>query len=136
MSDLPRILIIDDDRILRTLLQHILQQGGPYDVRLAESGEEGLELARTYRPDLILCDIVMRGLHGYSTVASLREIGELQRTPIAMITGKGSALAKRRALEHGADYFLKKPFKPRETLQAVRYILEKHAASPPSQAAA
>jgi CheY-like chemotaxis protein len=107
--DVPLILVIDDDRIFRKTLHYILERKREYRVALAEDGEVGINLALKKEPDLIICDVMMRGMHGYATIAELRTYEEMEDTPVIMLTGKGSTLGERRAQVSGADYYLYKP---------------------------
>ena len=125
-SDVPLVLVIDDDKVFRKTLDYVLQRKGEFRVLLAEDGEVGVELALKHKPDLV-CDVMMRGMHGYATVSALRTHSITKETPVVMVTGQGSALGERRAKVHGADYYLKKPFKLPELLKTIRSALAKRS---------
>ena len=124
-SQAPLVLVIDDDRVFRKTLDYVLQRKGEFRVQLAEDGEEGVRIAAANPPDLVICDVMMRVMHGYATVSSLRANPDTRETPIIMLTGKGSALGERRAKVHGADYYLRKPVKLPELLKTIRMAIAK-----------
>lgn len=125
MSQPVTILVIDDDTVFRKTLAFTLTRRG-YETRVARDGEEGLQLAEAEAPDLVICDVMMRGMHGYATVAALRDTPGLEHTPVIMITGQGNPLGERRARAHGADYYLHKPFKLPELLDLIGEALAEH----------
>lgn len=124
-EDVPLILVIDDDRIFRKTLHYILERKREYRVELAEDGEVGINLALKIEPDLIICDVMMRGMHGYATIAELRTYEKMGDVPVIMLTGKGSTLGARRAQVSGADYYLHKPIKLPELLKTIKAALSK-----------
>jgi two-component system sensor histidine kinase/response regulator len=103
------ILVIDDDAALCNMLSTALKQGGHHALT-ADSGSVGIELARKYLPDLILCDIAMPGMDGRSVLQALREDSELGATQIVLMTGNVRDVTPRSGMELGADDFLVKPF--------------------------
>lgn len=118
-----RVLVIDDDSVFRKTINYVLGRRGNFDVYTAENGEEGVRMALDHKPDLVICDVMMRVMHGYATVAALRDNEEMRHVPIIMITGQGSPIGERRARAHGADYYLYKPFKLNELLDLIREAL-------------
>ncbi len=108
-SDVPRILIVDDDRAFRLSTAELLREDGYSVVSVAEANE-ALETLRRERFDLILLDLRMPGTDGMGMLEELRTCGEA--TPILMITGFGTIDLAVRALHHGADDFLTKPLDP------------------------
>lgn len=104
-----RVLIVEDSGtnrlILRTRLQHSY-----YDVIEAENGMQGIELARTSNPDIVLLDVMMPGIDGFETCRRLKSIPETLHVPVVMLTALDKQSDKVMGLEAGADDFLSKPF--------------------------
>jgi len=101
-----RIAVIDDDRMVREMLELGLGREG-YDVRTAADGHAALELVRGFDPELIVLDIMMPKIDGLTLVPMLREITQ---APILMLTAKGDTGDKVRSLSAGADDYMVKPF--------------------------
>jgi two-component system KDP operon response regulator KdpE len=118
-----RILVIDDEPAIRRAVERNLAGHG-FDVRGAESGEEGLELETRYHPDLVLLDMVLPDISGTDVIARLRERTSI---PIIVLSVRGAEAEKVRALELGADDYLTKPFGVDELLARIRVAL-RHAA--------
>ena len=125
----PRILIIEDELPMRTALMDVLAGDG-YRVLTASDGEAGLERALAEKPDLILLDLMMPRLDGYSVCLQLRRLAVA--VPILMLTAKGQVEDRVRGLDAGADDYLVKPFSTEELLARVRAMLQRvaHAAPP------
>lgn len=116
-----RILVIDDDRKITSLLRRALAYEG-YDVRLANNGVEGLQTARDQTPDLVILDILMPGLDGFEVCRRLRAGSEM---PILMLTAKDEVPDRVAGLDAGADDYLIKPFALEELLARVRALLRR-----------
>jgi two-component system OmpR family response regulator len=101
-----RIAVIDDDRMVREMLEMGLSREG-YEVRTASDGQAALELVRGFDPELIVLDIMMPKIDGLTLVPMLREITQ---APIVMLTAKGGTDVKVQSLSSGADDYLVKPF--------------------------
>ena len=117
-----RILIIEDELPMRTALQDCLEGEG-YRVLTAAEGETGLSRALKEKPDLILLDIMLPRLDGFSLCEELRRVG--QATPVLMLTAKGFVQDRVRGLDAGADDYLVKPFSTEELLARVRALLRR-----------
>jgi len=118
------VLVVEDSRSMRKLACQILQSNG-YLVTEAENGQLGLDLAMKQRPDLVLCDIHMPVLDGYTFVEKAREVKELFTLPILMLTARTDKESLRQAMSMGADDYLTKPFTPDELMKAVRSLEKK-----------
>src|SRR6266568_69157 len=118
---MSRVLIIEDELPMRTALQDCLESEG-YRV-LGADGERGLAHALQDKPDLILLDIMMPRLDGYSLCAELRRRGHA--VPILMLTAKGQVEDRVKGLDAGADDYLVKPFSTDELLARVRALLRR-----------
>lgn len=118
----PKILVIDDSPVSLRLVSGFL---AAIDVQTvtAASAEEGLALARTERPDLVLCDIVLPDRDGYAVVADLRADPLLADTPIVMMTGVSAHKDRMRVVNCGADDLLTKPFDLAELSSRVKALL-------------
>ncbi len=112
-----KILIIEDDSLVRQMLREILEPSG-HEVMEAETGASGVQLARR-GPDLILCDIGLPDMDGYATLEAIHGIRECRGIPCVFLTGRVSREDQRRAMALGADDFITKPFVHREILEAV-----------------
>jgi DNA-binding response OmpR family regulator len=117
-----RILVIEDERAMRTALIDILEAEG-HRVLSANDGVAGLERAVKEQPDLILLDIMMPKLDGYALCAELRRLGHNE--PILMLTAKGRVEDRVTGLDVGADDYLVKPFSAEELLARVRALLRR-----------
>jgi DNA-binding response OmpR family regulator len=117
-----RILIVEDERPMRTALEDVLQGEG-YRVLSAADGESGLRRALEEKPDLLLLDIMMPKLDGYAVCAELRRLAV--RVPILMLTAKGQVEDRVQGLDVGADDYLVKPFSTEELLARVRALLRR-----------
>jgi DNA-binding response OmpR family regulator len=115
------ILVVDDDQRMRRLLRLNLEKEG-YHVVTAEDGPGGLEAAELEPPDLILLDVMMPDMDGFSVLQRLREFTQL---PVIMLTAKGEERDKVHGLDLGADDYLTKPFGPAELLARVRAALRR-----------
>lgn len=129
MPALARILIVEDELPMRTALTDVLAAEG-YRVMSAADGEAGLERALAEKPDLMLLDLMMPRLDGYSVCVQLRRLAV--KIPILMLTAKGQIEDRVRGLDAGADDYLVKPFSTEELLARVRAVLRRAAkAAPP-----
>ena len=125
----PKILVIDDEEQIRRALRSILSVRH-YEVLLASSGEEGLDLAVDNNPDLVILDLAMPEMTGFEVCKELRA---WYNGPILVLSVRSSDTDKIDALDLGADDYLTKPFSAGELLARVRALLRRAAgqASPP-----
>ena len=121
-----RILIIDDYADNRELLRLMLEQEG-YVVSEAGDGREGIEMARADLPDAALVDLSMPGLDGWNVLKELRADERMARIPCAAISAFADG-ARARALAHGFDAYLTKPFRRSELLEVIERLLVSRAA--------
>ena len=122
-----KILVIDDDDKLRSLLTRYLDQQGYAVDTLSDAHELDRKLARN-RPDLLVIDIMMPGEDGLAVVRRLRAQGEM--IPVIMLTARGDDIDRIIGLEMGADDYLAKPFNPRELTARIQSVLRRHQATP------
>jgi CheY-like chemotaxis protein len=121
------ILVVDDDRNQRSVAAHALGGSG-HEVIEAEDGAQALEAARTRRPDLIVCDVVMPGMSGFEFVTALRHEEGISDLPVIMLTSMGERTHVRAGMTSGADDYLAKPFSFTELNEAVSALLSKRKA--------
>jgi len=115
------ILVIEDEQDMLQLLRRILESEG-YRVILATDGVYGMTLLREAKPDLVLLDIMMPSPDGYMTLDSIRQCSNV---PVIMVTAKRETEALQKALDLGADDYVKKPFRPAELLARIKVKLKR-----------
>lgn len=117
-----KILVVDDEQSIVTLLQYNLEQAG-FSVLTASDGEEGLRIASLENPDLMVLDLMLPKLDGIEVCKRLRQ--QKVMVPILMLTAKDDEFDKVLGLELGADDYMTKPFSPREVVARVKAILRR-----------
>ncbi|MBI5383931.1 MAG: response regulator [Verrucomicrobia bacterium] len=115
------ILIIDDDSALRALLGQILHQSG-WEVLEAEDGEAGIQLARSHRPEVVLCDLLMPRCNGFQVCRCLRAEQNLRDVKIIVTSGRSYVTDRLHALEAGADEYLVKPIQTDELRRLLKRL--------------
>lgn len=121
-----KILLIEDDQIVRDNTAEILQLAN-YEVLTAENGKTGLEKAKVFKPDLIICDILMPELDGYGVMQIAMRNKDLQRIPIIFMSAKTKHEDIRKGMDLGASDYITKPFEESELLSAVATRLKRKA---------
>lgn len=128
---MPTVLIVDDEPSVRRLVRAYLNQPG-YRVYEADSGPEGLQLARTLQPDVIVLDVMLPGMDGMELLSRLRE--EDSRAYIIMLTARTEEMDRVAGLTLGADDYVTKPFSPRELAARVQAAIRRlNLGAPPSR---
>jgi two-component system response regulator MtrA len=110
------VLVVDDDSSLAEMLSIVLRQEG-FESRIVTRGDEALEAFRSFRPDLVLLDLMLPGKDGIDVC---KEIRAESGVPIVMLTAKGDTIDVVVGLESGADDYVVKPFKPKELVARIR----------------
>ena len=128
MGSVKKILVIEDEQDIQTLLEYNLSQAG-FEVIQSENGEEGLWLAIERRPDLILLDWMLPLLSGIEVLRQLRNRAYTRDIPVMMMTARGEEGDRLRGLDGGADDYVTKPFSPAELLARVRAIIRRQTRS-------
>jgi two-component system OmpR family response regulator len=128
------ILVVEDDPLLRELVETRLQTAG-YRTAGARSGWEALELATAVRPSAIILDIAMPGLDGYGVLQEIRARKDLKSIPVMMLTARNGPEDVRRAVKLGAQDFISKPFSDARLLQRVARLLHQRPSAGPPPAA-
>ena len=111
-SPLRRVMCIEDDPDIRMVLDFSLRQLGAYELCLCASGEEALEAAAGFAPELVLMDVMMPGLTGPETLQALRERGCVEGVPVVFLTAKAMQGELEALMGHGASGIIVKPFDP------------------------
>ncbi|KAA3647544.1 MAG: response regulator [Bacteroidetes bacterium] len=119
-----KILVIEDDRIMRENTSELLELSG-YEVASAENGKKGVELVKTFKPDLIVCDIMMPELDGFGVLYILSKNPKTANIPFIFLSAKTEKIDLRKGMNLGADDYITKPFDDMELLSAVESRLRK-----------
>ncbi|MCD7821136.1 MAG: response regulator transcription factor, partial [Clostridiales bacterium] len=117
-----KVLIVEDDSNIAQLLQLYLEKEG-FETQVAEDGSKGLNLFHESSPDLVLLDIMLPGLDGWTVCKKIRETSKV---PIIMMTAKGETVDKVNGLEMGADDYIVKPFEMKEALARIHAVLRRY----------
>ncbi|MEW5945612.1 MAG: response regulator [bacterium] len=118
-----KILIVDDEESLLSILSTRLKYAG-FDVETAISGELALDMARAFAPHLVLLDIMMPGIDGFTVLSMLKNEKKTRSIVIVMLTSKGDQQAIERALSMGAVDYIVKPFNPARLVDKVKKALK------------
>ena len=118
-----RVLVIEDDADAAGVLEAYLKREN-YDVAVAGDGLAGLEKVRSWKPDLILLDVMLPGMNGTEVLSTLRRTSD---TPVIMVTAMGDAPDRIGALRYGADDYVVKPYNPGEVVARVQAVLRRAA---------
>jgi len=117
-----KILVVDDDAISLELMEAMLVPNG-YEIITANDGSKAVAIIVEQKPDLILLDIMMPGLDGYSTLAKIKENKTISKIPVVMLTAMGFRLNKELALRFGAVGYITKPVDLAELLKTISRLL-------------
>ena len=117
-----KILVIDDEPEITDIIKAFLANAG-YEVLVENSSVMGVEKAKSFRPDLILLDIMMPVMDGYEVCAAIKKNMELAGIPVLFLTGKDATDDGGQSFKSGADLFIKKPFSCERLLQMVKMVL-------------
>jgi DNA-binding response OmpR family regulator len=121
MNDRQRILVVDDDRDMLRLLNRTLELEG-FDTVVVADGDMALNILNKTEPDLVILDTMMPGLDTYQILDLIREHSDV---PIILLTTEYEIQALRKALSHGADDFIRKPFGTRPFVARIRAKLRR-----------
>jgi two-component system, OmpR family, alkaline phosphatase synthesis response regulator PhoP len=119
-----KVLVIDDEAPIR-LLCRVNLEAEKMDVLEAANGEEGLALARTEKPDIVLLDVMMPGMDGWQVAERLFESQETSQIPLVFLTARAELRDRARGLELGGVDYITKPFNPVELASVVENLLER-----------
>ncbi len=122
-----RVLVVDDEEAIRTLVEYNLRMAG-YEVETAQEGLMALEMIAKGNFDLLVLDLMLPGVDGLELCKRLRQANS--KVPIIMLTARGEEIDRVLGLEMGADDYVTKPFSPRELVARVRAVLRRKADEP------
>lgn len=124
MSEQKRILLIDDHQTVFRLLEAIVRIKG-YQLIYAESGQQGIVMARQEQPDMILLDVMMPDIDGFKVCQYLKENEDTKAIPVMFLTARGSEGDQETGRKAGADGFMTKPFQTIDVLKQIEKLLVK-----------
>ena len=122
---MKKILLIEDDEIMRENISELIALTG-YEVEVAANGMLGVEKVSSFKPDLIVCDVMMPELDGYGVLYILSQKPETASIPFIFLTAKSEKEDLRKGMELGADDYLSKPFESTELIRAIESRLKKN----------
>ncbi|MBU0704709.1 MAG: response regulator [Chloroflexi bacterium] len=120
----PTILVIEDDPMTSRLVELMLVHEG-YQVTIASNGLQGLEMAQTLSPDLVLLDLMLPGPDGFDVLNQLQAKPQTARVPVIVVSSKSQHTDKQTAASIGANAYLTKPYKRAELLETIRSLLKR-----------
>lgn len=120
----PKILLVDDDPDIIELLEYNLNKEG-FETASANDGLQALEVAKDFKPDLILLDVMMPRQDGIETARQIRQIPEFKDTYILFLTARAEEYTEVAAFDVGADDYIVKPIKPRALVSRIKAILRR-----------
>jgi CheY-like chemotaxis protein len=118
-----KILLVDDSDTALLVGETVFREHTPYKVLTARNGEEAVQKAVAEQPDLILMDVVMPKMDGFTACREIRKQKGLKRMPIVMVTSRGEAANVETGYQSGCDAYLTKPIKATELLELVNMLL-------------
>ena len=126
-----RILVVEDQEDNRRIMHDLLSDAG-FEVLEAVSGDKGVEMAESHRPDLILMDLQLPGIDGYEATRQIKAKPDLQKIPVIAVTSYALSGDNDRALQAGCDGYFSKPVSPRELLAKIKSVLAQPGPAEPS----
>lgn len=124
MAEKQTILVVDDEQDLLDLIEYNLKKEG-FDVLKAEDGEEGIEVAREHKPNLVLLDIMMPKMDGLEVVEVMRNDDDLKHIPIIFLTARGDEKTEVEGLDKGGDDYITKPISTTKLISRIKAVLRR-----------
>ena len=124
MSQIPKILVVDDDPDIVEILRYNLSLAG-YDVKSASNGKEAIKKAKIFIPEIILLDVMMPEMDGIEACRLIREIPSLNNTRIIFLSARNEDYTQISAFDAGADDYISKPVKPKILLKKISSIFKR-----------
>lgn len=122
---MPKVLIVEDDKFLRELINRKLQSED-FQTVLAIDGEIGLDLVDKERPDIVLLDLILPGMNGFEVLAKIKENEKIKEIPVIILSNLGQQDDIEKGMGLGAiDYLVKAHFTPNEIIEKINQTLEK-----------
>jgi len=122
---MPKVLIVEDDKFLRELINRKLQSEN-FETVLAVDGESGLDLIQKEMPDIALLDLILPGINGFEVLAKAKEIDKVKEIPVIVLSNLGQKDDIDKGINLGAaDYLVKAHFTPSEIIEKINEVLSK-----------
>lgn len=121
-----KVLVVDDEEPILELLKYNLEKND-YDVKTSNNGIKAVEVAKKYKPDLILLDIMMPGQDGVETCRQLRSLPEIAGTYVVFLTARTEEYSEVAAFDVGADDYIVKPIKPRALMSRINAMFRRES---------
>ncbi|MBE5852170.1 MAG: response regulator [Lachnospiraceae bacterium] len=121
-SEIPKILIIDDDEAVCTVIKTVLQSD--YDINVSNKGSDAVRLARNIAPDLIMLDIHLGDVNGFTVMQNLKNNPQTADIPVLLVTGDNDTVVEENGFRSGASDYIRKPFVPEVLKQRVKRIID------------
>ena len=123
---MPKVLIVDDEPLIRTLLEQSLEEFAEHGVAIltAENGLEAVEIIERERPELVFLDVMMPKMNGFEVCDMVKKQMQMKDICIIMLTAKGQEQDRIKAEDSGIDFYITKPFSIREVIEKVTEILK------------
>jgi two-component system, OmpR family, alkaline phosphatase synthesis response regulator PhoP len=120
-----KILIVDDDPLIRLLLEEILSDLRVRNVRIfsADNGHTAAEIIQREVPEIVFLDVMLPGLNGFEVCNMIKNTLKMNNIYIIMLTAKGQELDKQKAKDSGADFYITKPFTIQDVIRKVKEVL-------------
>jgi DNA-binding response OmpR family regulator len=128
---LAKVLVVDDDRVIQQLLEVNLELEG-YEVKRASNGDEALKLVRSFKPDVVLLDVMMPKLDGREVCRRIKGDASTADIPVIFLSARAQDMDVNSGLELGAAAYITKPFDPVDLLQTVEKVLAGETVFPSS----
>lgn len=126
MSRKSKVLIADDEPNIVTSLEYLMLRSG-YEVKIARDGDEVLALVESFRPDIVLLDVMMPRRNGYEVCQKIRERPDWRQIRVVMLSAKGREAEVNKGLSLGADAYVTKPFSNQELIAKIGALLDEAA---------
>lgn len=124
MPELQKILFIEDEPDIQTVAELALVNVGGFTIKICSSGQQALDVAEEFAPELILSDVMMPGMDGPATILALRKINGLAQTPVIFMTAKVQPQEITQLISYGALGVIAKPFDPMNISNEIRDLWE------------
>ncbi len=124
-----RVLAVDDDPSIRSMHEMLLMLEG-YEVRVAEHGQAGLDVARAWRPDVIVCDVMMPVMDGIEMLRQVNADPDLRTIPVIMVTAKTADADTKRGYDEGAAGYIPKPFEAEHLVAEIERAAAEASSAP------
>jgi len=124
MADKAKVLIVEDEEILLAALKEELSSGG-YDIEGAMDGVEGLEKVKTFKPELILLDLLMPKMDGLDVLKNLRKNKPTSATPVLVLTASATPTTMEKLKSLNVGGYIIKPFEPADLMGKINNLLKK-----------